>query len=38
MHLIFYMIGKIGVDITGVDIVGIPHQNMDVVTHLEISE
>ncbi len=33
MHLIFYMIGN-----TGIDIIGIPHQNMDIVTHLEISD
>ncbi len=30
MHLIFYIITK-----TGIDIIGIPHQSMDVVTHLE---
>jgi len=30
MHLIFYMITK-----TGIDIIGIPHQSMDIVTHLE---
>jgi len=30
MHLIFYIIGK-----TGIDIIGIPHQNMDILTHLE---
>ena len=30
MHLIFYMITK-----TGIDIIGIPHQKMDIVTHLK---
>ena len=33
MHLIFYMITK-----TGIDIIGIPHQSMDVVTHLESTD
>jgi len=31
MHLIFYMITK-----TGIDIIGIPHQSMDIVTHLSM--
>ncbi len=30
IHLIFYMITK-----AGIDIIGIPHQSMDIVTHLE---
>ena len=30
MHLIFYMVTK-----TGINIIGIPHQSMDIVTHLE---
>jgi toxin ParE1/3/4 len=30
MHLIFYTCIK-----TGIDIIGIPHQSMDIVTHLE---
>jgi len=33
MHLIFYIITK-----TGIDIIGIPHQSMDVVTHLESTD
>ncbi|MCU7891548.1 MAG: type II toxin-antitoxin system RelE/ParE family toxin [Candidatus Thiodiazotropha sp. (ex Ustalcina ferruginea)] len=30
IHLIFYVITK-----TGVDVIGIPHQSMDIATHLE---
>jgi toxin ParE1/3/4 len=30
MHLIFYMITT-----TGIDVIGIPHQSMDIVTHLD---
>jgi toxin ParE1/3/4 len=30
MHLIFYMITK-----TGIDVIGIPHQSMDILTHLK---
>jgi len=30
MHLVFYMVTK-----TGIDIIGIPHQSMDIVSHLK---
>jgi len=30
MHMVFYVIAK-----TGIDIIGIPHQNMDIVRHFD---
>jgi toxin ParE1/3/4 len=30
MHLVFYKITK-----SGIDIIGVPHQSMDIVTHFE---